>query len=113
MKIWKAELRLYCNEDYKYKTYFSFELQEEEYKINEKFNEWICFEDWVSYRIPMNIAIENNGYTGFKVVQGFDNELNKEELIKLEKDMRDLMKKKLKIDKKRYLEDYEKKLGAI
>lgn len=113
MNIWKAELRLYCNEDYKYKTYFSFELQEEEYKINEKFNEWICFEDWVSYRIPMNIAIENNGYTGFKVVQGFNHELNKEELVKLEKDMRNLMRKQLDYEKVKYLEQYENKLKVV
>ncbi|HBJ1650857.1 TPA: hypothetical protein LA460_000075 [Clostridium botulinum] len=113
MKIWKAELCLFYNFDNEWETDFSFELQEEEYKINEKFNEWICFEDWVNYRIPMDMAIDNNGYTGFKVVQGFDNELNKEELIKLEKDMRDLMKKKLEIDKKRYLKDYENKIKAI
>lgn len=113
MKIWKAELILfYTFEKEELQTEFIFELEEHNYKENEKFNEWIYFEDWVSDRIPVNMTIERF-YDNYKIVQGFDYELNKEELEQLEKDMRECMKKQLEYDKELYLKKYEEKLKVI
>lgn len=110
MKILKAELVLF--NDKKYTMIFSFELQQQDYKVNEKFNEWTYFEDWISYKIPMNMTIERY-YDNYKIIQGFDHELNEEELKQLEKDMRILMEKQLNYDKEIFLKEYEKKLKVI
>lgn len=41
MKIWRAELILNINMEEEYVTYFIFDEQKEDFKVNEKFNEWI------------------------------------------------------------------------
>lgn len=112
MKIWKAKLVLFYIEDETYSVKFNFELQEQEYKINDKFKEWIHSKDWICDRVPMNITIERY-YDNYKIIQGFDHELNDEELKQLESDMRDLMKKQLNYDKEIYLKKFEDKLKAI
>ncbi|HCL4447179.1 TPA: hypothetical protein N2D16_002784 [Clostridium botulinum] len=113
MKIWKAELILNYNFEDKWQTKFYFEPQEEDYKVNEKFNEWTYFKNWVGYRIPMKMLIENCSYSGLKAIQGFDHELNKDELIQLEKNMKSFMRKQLDCKKEEYLKQYENKLKAI
>lgn len=110
MKIWKAELILL--HDKEYEMNFSFEIQEQDYKVNEKFNEWTYFESWISYKIPMNMILERY-YDNYKIIQGFDHELNEEELVQLEKDMRKAMEKQLNYDKEQFLKEYEKKLKVI
>jgi hypothetical protein len=112
MKIWKAKLILLYIDDNDYKTKFTFELQEKEYEVNEKFKEWTWYENWISERIPMNMTIERY-YDNYKITQGFDYELNKTELVQLENDMRELMKKQLNYDKELYLKKYKEKLKAI
>jgi hypothetical protein len=101
MKIWKAKLILLYNDDNTYEIKFFFELQDKEFNLNEKFNEWTHYEDWVMNRIPLKMTIERY------------HELNEEELEQLEKDMRELMKKQLEYDKELYLKKYEEKLKAI
>ncbi|MBY6838720.1 hypothetical protein [Clostridium botulinum] len=114
MKIWKAELSLFCNFDDKWKTDFNFELQEQDYEVNEKFNEWTYFEDWWEEKIPMSMKVKKNRYNiEFDIVQGFDHDLPKEELVKLEKDVRNLMRKQLDYEKVKYLEQYENKLKVV
>jgi hypothetical protein len=112
MKIWKAELNLFYNFDEELQTKFRFELQDKEYETNTKNNEWTYWENWTSERIPMEMTIEKY-YDNYKITQGFDHELNKEELKQLEIKMRELMKKQLNYDKEMYLKSYEKKLKAV
>jgi len=110
MNILKAELVLL--HDKEYKMIFSLELQEQDYKVNKKFNEWTYFESWISYKIPMNMTIERY-YDNYKIIQGFDHKLSEEESKLLEKDMRTLMEKQLNYDKEQFLKEYEKKLEVI
>lgn len=113
MKIWEAELILFYTFEEELKTKFTFELQEKEYEVNKNNNnEWFYFKDWVSDRIPMNMTIERY-YDNYKIIQGFDHELKKEELEQLEKDMRVLTRKQLDYDKELYLKKYEEKLKVI
>ena len=107
MKIWKAELILFCNIKDEYETIFNFELQEDDFKINEKFDEWIYAEDWICTRIPMKITIER-GYS-LKAKQGFDHELNKIELEELKKTMMVVLQEDLDIQKQLYLSEHNLK----
>lgn len=114
MKIWKAELILFYNKKDEYETHFSFELQNEDYEINDCTNdEWIYSEGWTCTRIPIKMIIENYNYGLLKVTQGFDHELNKDKLQQLENGMKKYMIVKLKSMKEDYLKQYEKKLAAI
>lgn len=113
MKIWKAELILNYNTEDKWQTKFYFELQKEDYKVSENFHEWTYFKNWVGYRIPMKMQIENCSYGGFKIIQGFDCELNNNELVQLEKNMRNIMRKQLDYEREKYIKQYEIKLKAV
>ena len=112
MKIWEAKLILFYAEDGSFKLRFTFESDDKDYKENEKFNEWFCSEGWIGYKIQMNMVIEK-AYGNLKVIQGFDHELNKEELKQLELEIRRFMRKKLDYDREIYQRDYEKKLSVI
>ncbi len=113
MKIWKAELHLIYSINDKWQTHFYFELQEEDYKENKKFNEWTYSKDWIGYKIPMNMQVENSGYSGLKVVQGFDHELAEDELKILEIEMRKVLRKYLAHEKENYIETYLEKMNSI
>lgn len=113
MRIWKAMLILSYDNNDNLVVRFSFDLQEKEYRINEKFKEWVFSESWVSDRIPMEMKVEKTGYNGITVVQGFDNELSDIELILLETKMRKLMKEQLDYEMEIYKEDYLKKINVV
>lgn len=113
IKIWKAKLVLYYTDEDTYKTKFFFDLMENEYKINEySKDEWTYFEDWVMDRIPMKMIAEKY-YDNYNIIQGFDHELNADELIRLEADMKTFMLKHLNYDKEKCLEQFDKKFKAI
>lgn len=112
MKIWKAELFLLYDLNDEWITRFNFELQDGNYKINEHNEEWVFFENWVSYRIPKYMKAEPC-ISGFKVEQGFDYELTEEELEQLKKDMIKGMKKYLTLKKERYLQTYETQIQVL
>ena len=111
MKIWKAELILICGENIKYEIDFYFELQEKEYKLNEKFNEWIHSKSWICSRIPMKMSIESE--YSLKVMQGFDRELNKEELKNLKEEMKKFMIAYLEQENEIILKRYNDKVKTI
>lgn len=113
MKIYKARLILNYTMDDKWDTRFYFELQDKEYKLNEKTNEWTHIDGWIVKRIPMNMTVEQNGYSGLRVLQGFDRELNKDELSILETEMRKMMVKELDNQRKRTLDEYKNKINAV
>jgi hypothetical protein len=114
MKIWEAKLLLTLNENDEFKTYFTLEKQEKEYKLNKYNNEeWTCGEGWIVNRIPINMTISPTSTGLIKIIQGFDRELSKEEIIQLEKDMRVVMKKQLIYEKDMYLKKYQEKLESI
>lgn len=113
MKIWKAELFLIYDLNDEWITRFNFELQDENYKINEyNDKEWVFFKNWVSYRIPKYMKVQPST-SGFKVEQGFDYELTEEELEQLKKDMIEEMKKCLTLKKERYLQTYETQIQVL
>ena len=113
MKIWKAELVLFYTENDTYDIKFSLTLQEQEFEFNERTSdEWIHAKEWVVDRIPKKMNIERY-YDNYKITQGFDHELNEEELKQLEKTMRECMQKQLDCDKELYLKKYEQKLKVI
>jgi hypothetical protein len=112
MKIWKGVLILFHNENEEYETKFKFELQDKEYNLNKSGDEWTHFGDWVSDSIPVNMTIERY-YDDYKIIQGFDHELSKKELMSLEYDMRELMRKQSFYDKEIYLKKWEEKFKII
>ena len=59
------------------------------------------------------MTVEQNGYSGLRVVQGFDRELNKDELNVLETEMRKMMVKELDNQRKRTLDEYKDKIKAV
>lgn len=113
MKIWKAELHLNYNTDDKWQTYFNFELQDEDYEENSMFNKWIHFERWIAHEIPKEMQIQNCGYSGLKVIQGFDHDLTDEELELLDARMRNALKKYLEYEKEEYMKIYSEKVNSI
>lgn len=113
MIIWKARLILDYTMDDTWETRFYFTLQNEDYKLNEKADEWIHIDGWTVKRIPMNMTVEQNGYDGLRVVQGFDRELNKNELNVLETEMRKIMVKELDVQRKRFLKEHGNKIKAV
>ncbi len=113
MKIYKARLILDYTMDDKWDTRFYFELQDKEYKLNKKTNEWTYIDGWIVNRIPNEMIVEQNGYDGLRVVQGFDRELNKDELSILETEMRKMMVKELDKQRKRFLKEHGNKIKAV
>lgn len=90
MKIWKAELKLVRDDNNEYIVKFIFSQEEYEYKVNEKYNEWIYSRDFYCDRIPIEMKIENDSYN-LSIIQGFDHELNVEELKTLKLEMKKFM----------------------
>ncbi|NFC86274.1 hypothetical protein EXN13_00880 [Clostridium botulinum] len=113
MKVWKAELHLIYDIDNKWQTYFHFKQQDVDYKENKKFNEWVYFKNWIGYRIPMDMQVKNSGYSGLKVVQGFDHKLTEDGLKILEIKMREVLKKYLGQEKDNYIKTYLEKMNSI
>lgn len=114
LKIWKAELILFCDDEDKWITRFEFKTNNKEYEINNKFDEWVYSEGWLMDRLPMNMNVEGLTYsTGFKVIQGFDKELSSIELTNLRNEMTALMKKQLNFEKEKYLKEWDNKLRAV
>ena len=113
MKIWKATLVLFYNIDDEWESRFIFELQDKPFEINiYVIDEWIYRDGWISTRIPMNMEVEQI-VSGYKVTQGFDHDLSKEELNKLKRIMEDKLKDYLNEEKEDYIKKYEDKIKAI
>ena len=112
MKIWKAELKLVCDDNNEYIVKFSFSQEEYEYRLNEKYNEWIYSRDFYCDRIPIEMKIENDSYN-LSIIQGFDHELNIEELKILKLEMKKFMIVYLHDENKIILKRYNDKHKAI
>lgn len=112
MKIWKARLNLICMDTYEYDLNFNFKLLDKDYQENKNYNEWIYLEPWIAGRVPMEMTL-STGYDNISVIQGFDHELNQEELKDVEINMRKLIKEKLNDNMEIYKKQYEKKLKVL
>ncbi|NEZ47792.1 hypothetical protein FDF74_11430 [Clostridium niameyense] len=113
MKIYTATLWLINDMEGKYYTKFIFELADGDYKVNGKYNEWTSVgKGWLTDKIPMSMIYEYS--IGLpKVIQGFDHELTKDELIRLEQNMKNFMINGLEEEKDEFLKIYDKKVKAI
>lgn len=112
MKIWKARLNLICMDTYEYDLNFNFELLDEDYQVNKNYNEWIHPEGWICKRVPVEATILTS-YNNISVTQGFDHELNQEELKDVEMNMRKLIKEKLNDNMEIYKKQYSEKLKVL
>ena len=113
MKIWKATLVLFYNIDDEWELRFTFELQDKPFEINIYVpDEWIYHDGWLSTRIPMIMEVEQI-VDGYRVTQGFDHELSKEELNKLKRTMEERLGNYLYEEKENYIKKYEDKIKAI
>lgn len=101
----------YTDED-KYSIRFFFDSDNKDYKINEKFNEWTYYKDWIMDRIPMNMKVENTSTGSIEVIQGFDHELTIEELTEVKNEMNKKIIEYLNFEKEIFLNKQEKKLKA-
>ena len=117
MKIWKAELNLF-DEDFgkgeSYKTYFSFESDDEDYKLDNSKTKYLHFCGWFCDRVPVpvNMTYENTVW-GLKVSQGFTEDITKEEQEKIKQDMIEYMRECLIKEKNRTIESYNKKIESL
>ena len=113
MKIWKATLVLFYNMADEWESRFDFKLQDKPFDINIYVpDEWIYREGWSIVSIPMNMNVEKID-SGYKVVQGFDHDLSKEELNKLKRTMEERLGNYLYEEKENYIKKYEDKIKAI
>lgn len=114
MKVWKATLTLSNNNDYDtYLCDFKFKLEDHEYDVNRyNSNEWVYYDDWLSYKIPKEMKIEHC-YKVIKVVQGFDCKLEETEIRQVEANMKNLLKEKLLSDRENILKQFNAKIQAI
>lgn len=111
MKVWKARLSLVANDEMKWCTHFRFELQEKDYvKINKYYVE--KGREWSSIHIPINMEY-SRFYDSFKIEQGFERELNEDELKALEAEMKNKLIETLIMDKDYYISEYEQKMKAV
>ena len=110
MKIWTANLYFGYDLDEKLSVRFRFQKEDrEDYKINDNYKEWSTFENWVSYRVPMEIEIEER-YGEIIVTQGFDRELTEDEQKEVKENMIDHSIKYLENSQSRMNKIYNEKL---
>lgn len=113
MKIWKATLVLFYNIDDKWESRFDFKLQDKPFDINIYVpDEWIYRNGWSIASIPMNMNVEKIE-SGYRVTQGFDHDLSKEELNKLKRTMEERLCSYLNEEKEDYIKKYEDKIKAM
>lgn len=113
MKIWKAELILFYNDENKWEVKFVFEADDIEYEVNEKTKEWTHWKGWIGTQIPMNMTVDRTYCGELKIVQGFDRELDEKELFNLEQEMRKLLVKKLNQEREIMMKKYENKINTV
>ena len=115
MKIWKAELYL-IDRDFgrgaNYEIIFDFELQEDDYKLNDNLDTYIHWEKWTSTRIPVNMECQST-VGGIKIIQGFAEDKTEKEQEKIKQDMINYMKEYLIKEKNEIVEDYDNKINAL
>lgn len=113
MKIWLAKLKLFTNDEDKYETRFTFDMQDEDYEISASSGDkWIYSRGYISDVIPMNMIISNS-YLCLQVLQGFDHKLTEEESINLEDKMREVMIKHLTEQRQIFEREHDEKLKVI
>ena len=113
MKIWKATLVLFYNMADEWESKFYFEPQDKPFDINIYVpDEWIYRNGWSITSIPMNMEVEQI-VSGYRVTQGFDHDLSKEELNKLKRTMEERLCSYLNEEKEDYIKKYEDRMRAI
>ncbi len=113
MKIWKATLVLFYNMADEWELKFYFKLQDKPFDINIYVpDEWIYRNGWSIASIPMNMNVEKID-SGYRVTQGFDYELSKEELNKLKRTMEEKLGGYIYDEKEDYIKKCEDKMKAI
>lgn len=115
MKIYKAELIMFLSleKEDEYESKFTFELESKEYEKDEKHNRYYRGEGWVGYSIPIDMEVEPTSFGLYKVVQGFEKELSKEELEDLKREMTLKIIKQLNRDKEDYSRRYDNKIQIL
>lgn len=112
MKIFVAELVM-ISEDEDYEVKFNFEENDKDFEFNENKNEFIHFDDWSDEKFPAKMSVKCSTFTGLKVVQAFDRELDKEELQALEQDMRYALINKLETEKQKVVLEFDQKINKL
>lgn len=115
MKVYKAQLIMFLSleKEDEYESKFTFELESKEYEKDEKHNRYYRGEGWVGYSIPIDMEVEPTSFGLYKVVQGFEKELSKEELNNLKKMMISRMAEQLNNDREDYLRRYNNKIQML
>lgn len=111
MQVWEARLRLVCNDDYQYESRFSFKLQNEDHiKYRHSYIE--SNPSWTPNVIPVNMQVSNY-CENYRAVQGFEKELDDDELIELEKQMKAALIDKMTLDMENYMELYNRRIKCL
>ena len=113
MKIWEASLILIYNLNDEWESIFSFKSDDKDYTANEDTKEWTSWKNWIGNKIPMNMTVDKTYNGELKIIQGFDRELNENELFTLEQEMRKLMVVKLNEERESILDKYKNKINAV
>ena len=111
MKIWGARLNLTLNEQDEYVLFFNFEIQTGDYA-----KAYSCYRElgktWSGKHIPINMEVSQH-YSSYKVIQGFERELNEIELQELKENMKSFLIQKINNDKDCYLSTYQNKINCL
>lgn len=113
MKIWSANL--YFGSDMKENLQLDFYFEKEEkedYKANEKYNEWNRCDNWVVDTVPMIIKVTKR-YGRYTVTQGFDRELSEKQQQKVKKLMIESLFKYIEREKQNELTIFNRNLKFI
>lgn len=113
MKIWKAKLILIYDENNNWNSIFHFDSDDKDYIADENAKEWTYWQNWTARVIPMNMTVNRTFSDSLTIVQGFDRELQANELCILEQEMRQLMIKTLKQEREYFLDEYNNKINAL
>ena len=111
MKIWKTTLNMQMDFDYDYKLFFDCGSDGKDYKENKKYNEWTRSDGWLITTIPMGMECDKT--YGYKIQQGFDYEPNDYQLREIKTEMINYLQKVLHMEKKEYLDEYNKKIKLL
>lgn len=111
MQVWETRLRLVCQDDYQYESHFSFKSHSEDY-IKYKHSYIESNSSWTPNVIPVDMQVTHY-YDNYRAVQGFERELNEDELAELKEKMKTAIVNKMTLDMKDYMELYNRRMKCL
>lgn len=111
MKVWEARLILTLDMDDNWVVFFNFKEQEEDYTKSNNYY-WELGKTWVANRIPISMQLSRH-YSSYTAVQGFERELNEDELQELKENMKSFLIQEIEREKADYLTAYQKKINCL